>query len=305
MSEPTITIGLPVFNGEARLSEAIRSLLSQTFDDFIIVASDNSSADRSADILAEFARSDRRVVVHRHERNRGAAWNFNFVASKAHSRFFMWAAHDDLWRSDCLSLFVNSMEDQPDAALVYCHAVPIGNHNQPVRAPCAGFANMADPPAERLKRIVGSWEIHSAVCGMYRTEMLKRTRLFQPCLASDIVLLAELAVLGKTVEIEDECAFKRIPEPESAYRSRAEQLRYVSDPSAKHRVPELIGAHVTREVVRGILNLPIPLSSRVALAGVAWKTYMKRLWLTDVKDAIRRRAGDRFWRMLRSGLRLT
>ena len=42
---PKITIGLPVFNAEHLLREAIDSILSQTFSDFELIISDNASDD--------------------------------------------------------------------------------------------------------------------------------------------------------------------------------------------------------------------------------------------------------------------
>lgn len=63
MSAPAISVILPVFNGARFLREALDSLLSQTFSDFEIIAVDDGSTDRSAEVLAEFAAHDSRVRV--------------------------------------------------------------------------------------------------------------------------------------------------------------------------------------------------------------------------------------------------
>ena len=39
VSEPKVSIGLPVYNGEELLPEALDSILAQTFDDFEVVIS--------------------------------------------------------------------------------------------------------------------------------------------------------------------------------------------------------------------------------------------------------------------------
>jgi len=44
---PRLSIGLPVYNGEAFVGNAIRSLLDQTFSDFELIVSDNCSTDRT------------------------------------------------------------------------------------------------------------------------------------------------------------------------------------------------------------------------------------------------------------------
>ena len=42
-----VGIGMPVFNGERFIEEAIESLLAQTFEDFELVIVDNHSTDRT------------------------------------------------------------------------------------------------------------------------------------------------------------------------------------------------------------------------------------------------------------------
>ncbi len=44
---PKVSIGLPVYNGENFLAEAIESILKQTFTDFELIISDNASTDRN------------------------------------------------------------------------------------------------------------------------------------------------------------------------------------------------------------------------------------------------------------------
>ena len=60
--EPTISIGLPVFNGENYLAEAIESILNQTWTDFELIICDNASTDRTWEIVSDYARRDRRMA---------------------------------------------------------------------------------------------------------------------------------------------------------------------------------------------------------------------------------------------------
>ena len=55
---PLVSIGLPVYNGERYLREALDSLLTQTFADFELILSDNCSTDGTADICREYAAQD-------------------------------------------------------------------------------------------------------------------------------------------------------------------------------------------------------------------------------------------------------
>ena len=51
-SGPRLTVGVPVYNGEAYLGETLESLLGQTFEDFELVISDNASTDGTPEIAA-------------------------------------------------------------------------------------------------------------------------------------------------------------------------------------------------------------------------------------------------------------
>jgi glycosyltransferase involved in cell wall biosynthesis len=98
---PRLSIGMPVYNGEAYVREAIDSLLSQTTGDFELVISDNASTDGTAAICRAYAAQDSRVRYIRQANNLGAAGNFKFVLQAAeHCEYFMWAACDDTWSAN-------------------------------------------------------------------------------------------------------------------------------------------------------------------------------------------------------------
>src|SRR4051812_14299622 len=76
MKPPKLSIGLPVYNGENFLAQAVDSILAQDFRDFELIISDNASTDRTAEISRRYAESDPRVRYVRLETNQGASRNF-------------------------------------------------------------------------------------------------------------------------------------------------------------------------------------------------------------------------------------
>lgn len=97
-----ISIGMPVYNGEEYIRDAISSLLRQTFTNFELIISDNASSDETETICRQYAARDARIHYFRQKENMGAATNFQFVLEHAQSVFFMWAAHDDKWAENYL-----------------------------------------------------------------------------------------------------------------------------------------------------------------------------------------------------------
>jgi glycosyltransferase involved in cell wall biosynthesis len=59
-----VSVLMPVYNGENYLSEAVESILNQTFRDFELIIIDDGSTDRTAEILAEYERRDMRVRLY-------------------------------------------------------------------------------------------------------------------------------------------------------------------------------------------------------------------------------------------------
>ena len=91
-----VSIGLPVYNGEKFIEKKIKSIISQTFKDFELIISDNSSTDMTPTICQNYAKVDNRIKFFRQSKNIGAVANFNFVLQESKGDYFMWTAVDDI-----------------------------------------------------------------------------------------------------------------------------------------------------------------------------------------------------------------
>src|SRR5581483_7973034 len=118
MTNPKVSIGLPVYNGENYLAQAIECLLAQTFSDIELIISDNASTDGTEAIARDFAARDRRVRYVRQPLNRGAGWNFSETFRLAQGEYFKWAAHDDLCAPTFIERCVKVLD--VDRELVLC-----------------------------------------------------------------------------------------------------------------------------------------------------------------------------------------
>ncbi len=94
-TSPLISIGMPVFNGEKYIKEALDSLLSQNLIDFEVIISDNSSSDGTQNICEEYAARDSRIRYSRQDKNIGVIRNFRYVLDRSEAEYFMWLAYDD------------------------------------------------------------------------------------------------------------------------------------------------------------------------------------------------------------------
>jgi glycosyltransferase involved in cell wall biosynthesis len=109
---------VPVFNGARFISQAIESVMSQTFGDFELLISDNASDDGTAAICARYAASDARIKFVRQERNLGPFKNLKYVTQNATGRMMVWLAHDDTIHSPFLEKCVAYLERNPNIVLI-------------------------------------------------------------------------------------------------------------------------------------------------------------------------------------------
>ena len=68
-SSPLVSIGMPVYNGEEYISQAIDSLLAQTHTNFELIISDNASTDGTWEHCQQYAAKDTRIQLYRNEEN--------------------------------------------------------------------------------------------------------------------------------------------------------------------------------------------------------------------------------------------
>lgn len=116
---PQVSIGMPVYNGEKYLREALDSLLAQTFDDFELIISDNSSTDGTADICMVYASRDKRIKYHRQPENRGVIANAEFVIKSAVGKYFMLVGDDDVYDKEYIRELINVLETDNRVGLVF------------------------------------------------------------------------------------------------------------------------------------------------------------------------------------------
>lgn len=207
---PKVSIGLPVFNGESFLGQALDSLLGQSFEDFELIVSDNGSSDGTQAICQHHAERDARLRYVRHEENRGAAWNYNFVFAQARGAYFKWAAHDDVCAPTFLERCIEVYDGGLDSlVLVYPKSVFIDQVGDVLRPDRDDLHTRGMGARRRVAHVLRHVNLANAVFGLMRCSALERTRLIDSFVASDYVLFVELALLGEFHEIPEVLFQKR------------------------------------------------------------------------------------------------
>lgn len=125
MPSPRVTIGIPTYERDTYLAEAISSALAQDYDSIeVLVVLDGGSNPRVDEVVAGFE-GDPRVRVVRHERNRGIAAAINTIFQEGRGELIAILGDDDVCMPDRISRQVAVFDRHPDTGVVHGDAVVI------------------------------------------------------------------------------------------------------------------------------------------------------------------------------------
>ncbi|MDQ3000798.1 MAG: glycosyltransferase [Fibrobacterota bacterium] len=196
---PKVTIGMPLYNGEKYLQNALECIRNQDFLDYEVIISDNASTDSTAEICRQFAAKNPKVSFHL---NIGAVPNFNFVFTKARGTYFIWLSYDDGWAPDYLRKCVSILDRNPSVVLCFSEVDFMdadGQSHEHEEFYGVGYNRLdasGKPLLERIRILIAETNWY-AIYGMYRSDVLRKTRLGRPVFGWDVHLTLEILLLGE------------------------------------------------------------------------------------------------------------
>lgn len=207
-NQPLVSIGVPVFNGEKGLANALDALIGQSYQNLEIIISDNGSTDATSEICEEYVRKDSRIKYYRSPENRGLSWNYQRVADFSSGKYFLWATHDDIRELTYVSACVEKMEQCPDAAVCQSHVEvsalrregSASGKNEILHTNnldnFEGRTDMVDRYNETLVNFPAM-----SLGGLLRTSFLRKAKKLQNVIGSDVGLMQEMSIYGRFVQV--------------------------------------------------------------------------------------------------------
>ncbi len=175
-----------------------------------MIISDNASTDRTQEICQAYAARDPRVRYFLNERNLGAGPNYDLCFERARSKYFKWAAHDDVIAPDFLEKTKAKLEDNPDAVVCCTGVTEIGPDNQVIRVYNSDRPRLESQRAsDRFAEMILTPHGCADFFGLFRREALIGSELHGAYGGSDRVLLAEMALRGRFVQVLEPLFFNR------------------------------------------------------------------------------------------------
>jgi len=270
---PRISICVPVYNGEAFLSQALDSILAQTYRDYELLISDNASTDSTAEICRHYAARDPRIQYSRNAVNIGANPNFNRLIQLARAPYFKLANADDLCAPELLARCVTVLDRHPEVVLCYARTRLIDatgrvlrdyDDNLDLRLPSAVARFMA--VNERLGLV-------NVLHGVIRTDVLRKTSCLGSYAGADTLLVMELALRGQFNEVPDRLFFRRMHDTAASSLKRLDEQQMFVNPQVRPAHTMRIWRQ-HRGYVSAIARTPLSLLERLALCGWVIRSFV-------------------------------
>lgn len=163
-----VSVLMPVLNGNfVHLSEAIDSILEQTFKDFEFLIVDDGSNLETKEFLASYAARDERIVILTNETNVGVGNSLNRGLEQARGRYVARHDADDIAHTERLAKQFNYMEAHPDIILS-CTSV---NHIDMQGEYIGGYPVSIDSDLLEAELLLNSRLCHPSL--MFRTKEIR------------------------------------------------------------------------------------------------------------------------------------
>ena len=196
-----VTIGIPFYNEEKYIGEAIRSAAIQCGAVWI---SDNASTDDSAGVCESMSPEYPNVSYVRQHKNQGAVFNFKFVLDKATTPYFMWLGGHDILPHGYVQNLMKLYENNPEAVLVYGASQHIDVNGEFVSHYDYFYSSQIadESPSVRLLGLIRYLGDCSLIHGIFRTDDLRAAWDEYGSLvyrSADHVLLGHAALKGRFI----------------------------------------------------------------------------------------------------------
>ncbi len=261
---PRVSIGMPVYNSERFISEALEAFLAQTFQDFELIISDNASTDRTEQICRSYAARDARIQYFRAEKNLGMGWNYRRVFELSRGEYFRWATYDDLCAPESLARCVEVLDREPSVVLAYPKTKLIDEQGKVISEYEDRLHLQSSRASERFAQLFQRLGLCNAVYGLLRPVVLRRTALIGNYIASDVCFLTELSLYGKFWEIPEFLFYRRIHPGAYSSQKTTQKLLHFYTPQTKARISLTNWRHLW-ENFRAIERAPLEMGEKMRL----------------------------------------
>ena len=276
---PMVSVGMPVFNGERTVREALESVLAQTHENLEVLVYNNGSTDGTEAVVLAIERDDPRVKYRAGNMNLGSPYSFSETFRMSSGRYFMWLAADDRIEDSFVESGVSLLESDPNIGV----SVPVviahlEGHEDPVyEVRVQGFEPDV-PVFTKLVRTIRQLPV-TCIYGLFRSEVLRTSELPTSVYMADVAFMQEVALrTGMVCNPDQHLDYVMVTE----WKTTEEEYSQYAGENLTHRpaVPALL---LLRERIRRLWGVAPTRRQWVAYSVLVagsemWRLVWRALW---------------------------
>ncbi|MBN2613712.1 MAG: glycosyltransferase family 2 protein [Bacteroidales bacterium] len=120
-----VSIGVPVYNGEEFLHDALKSIQDQTYKNWECHIVNNCSTDKTREIAEEYVKNDNRFILHNYEEHLPLVKNWNRIVNhiSPEAEYLKIVQADDLIYPEYLEEMIKVMEKYPSVGMTSSYRI--------------------------------------------------------------------------------------------------------------------------------------------------------------------------------------
>lgn len=121
MQKANVAILMSTYNGQKYIEEQIKSIINQSFSNWVLLIRDDGSKDNTVSIIKKYCKLDSRIHLVASNKNVGTVSSFFYLLKHSNANYYMFCDQDDVWKHDKVQVSVEKLES-------------VSNHNMPLCA---------------------------------------------------------------------------------------------------------------------------------------------------------------------------
>ncbi len=212
-ARPQVTVGLLLYSGGKMLAESIESILGQDFGAFELIVSDHGRDPLVETVGRHYERLDPRVkYINSGDRQQYLGINnFARMIELSDAPYFMWGSYDDRIEKSFIRRCLETISRDESIALVYPRSRVYNQRGDYIGPGNDALQADGADPGDRFLHVIWELNMCNAFYGLFRRHYMRKTRaLRMNAYAHDNLFLAEIALLGRIVQIDDVLFIRRL-----------------------------------------------------------------------------------------------
>lgn len=221
-----ISVIMPAYNSERYISEAIESVLRQSYKNWELVIVDDGSSDRTPEIIDEYAETDPRIKVF-HKKNAGVSAARNFALDNIYGEYVTFIDSDDVYHTDRLKIMRSVFEKNPKCDAIFADFKEFKGDICISEATVLNETELID--GDILKNVISDTRKHFVCNAMLKSEIAKKEKFAPLRFAEDFCYFRDCARHFRQIAVLDEVLYYYRRDNENAMTGHFFTEKYVPD----------------------------------------------------------------------------